>query len=80
MCLFQNFMIYVINEDFLSKNVIAINDNQKYLDLYQEIINGKQVEYKEEIKSESNNDEVKDQQNIDKILVLVEDGNLPDIR
>ena len=57
MCLFQNFMIYVINEDFLSKNVMAINDDPKYLEPHQEIINWKQVEYKEEIQSESNNEE-----------------------
>jgi hypothetical protein len=75
----SEFYNYVTNEDFLSQNAIAINDDPKYLVLYQEIINEKQVEYKEEIQQESNNKEAKEQQDIDKILVLVEDGNLPDI-
>ena len=75
----SEFYNYVTNEDFLSQNAIAINDDPKYLVLYQEIINEKQVEYKEEIQQESNNKEAKEQQDINKILVLVEDGNLPDI-
>ena len=71
----SEFYNYVTNEDFLSQNAIAINDDPKYLVLYQEIINEKQVEYKEEIQPESNNKEAKEQQDINKTKLDKENLN-----
>ena len=75
----QEFYDYVTNKDFLAPNVIAINNNEKYIKLYQEISNEDQIDYGNGAEPESNDPEVKEQQNFQKILNFVEEGNIPDI-
>ena len=75
----SEFYDYVTNENFLKSDVIAINDDMKYLNLYQEIINSPQIEYKDKLKQEKLNVKEKEKQNMQKILGFVEEGNLPDI-
>ena len=75
----SEFYDYVTNENFLKSDVIAINDDMKYLNLYQEIINLPQIEYKDKLKQEKLNEKEKQKQNMQKILGFVEEGNLPDI-
>jgi serine/threonine protein kinase len=75
----SEFYDYVTNENFLKSDVIAINDDMKYLNLYQEIINSPQIEYKDKLKQEKLNEKEKQKQNMQKILGFVEEGNLPDI-
>ena len=75
----QEFYDYVTHKDFLSPNVIAINNNKIYNELYKEISKQEQIDYEDESKKESNDPEVKEQQNFQKILNFVEEGNIPDI-
>ena len=48
----SEFYDYVTNENFLQKDYIAINNDEKYLKIYEEILTEEQVEYKEKIKKE----------------------------
>ena len=75
----SEFYNYVTNENFLNKDYIAINGEEKYMKLYQEILQEEQVEYKLKIKKEKLSKSEIEKQNVEKILGLVEEGNLPDI-
>ena len=75
----SEFYDYVTNKDFLSKDVIAINNDPKYLALYHEISKEKQIDYGSGSKPEKLNEDDIEKENIEKILGFVEEGNLPDI-
>ena len=75
----SEFYDYVNNEDFLKSDAITINNKEEYLALYQEIINSPQIEYKFNKKPEKLNKDEQEKENIQKILGVVEEGNLPDI-
>ena len=75
----QEFYDYVTNENFLNPKVIMINNNEKYLKIYEEILSLDQIDYGDQHQLEKLNKKEKEKQNIQKILGLVEDGNLPDI-
>ena len=75
----SEFYDYVTNENFLQKDYIAINNDEKYLKIYEEILTEEQVEYKEKIKKEKKNDEEAEEENMEKILGYVEKENIPDI-
>ena len=48
----SEFYDYVTNENFLKKDYIAINNDEKYMKIYEEILKEDQVEYKEKVKKE----------------------------
>ena len=75
----SEFYDYVTNENFLQKDYIAINNDEKYLKIYEEILTEEQVEYKEKIKKEKKNDDEAEEENMEKILGYVEKENIPDI-
>ena len=75
----SEFYDYVTNENFLKKDYIAINNDEKYMKIYEEILKEDQVEYKEKVKKEKKNEEEAEKQNIEKIFDLIEDNNIPDI-
>ena len=77
----SEFYDYVTNENFLNDDCIAINGEEKYLKLHEEILNEEQVDYGEEnaIKKEKVDEEEEEKQNLEKIVDLVEESNIPDI-
>ena len=75
----SEFYDYVTNENFLNGNYIAINNNQYYQMLYNEIKSQKQIDYGDGRKPEKLDKEKAAMQNIDKIMGIVDEGNLPDI-
>ena len=75
----SEFYEYVTNENFLVKNMIAINNDIKYINLYQEICSENQINYENGKIHEKLNKEEGERQNIEKILGFVEDGVFPDI-
>ena len=75
----SEFYDYVTNKDFLKPNIIAINDKEEYKNLYKEIKNSPQIKYEDTSEQEVLNQTEKNNKNIQKILGLVEEGNLPDI-
>ena len=75
----SEFYDYVNSEDFLKPNIIAINNKEEYKNLYKEIKNSPQIKYEDTSEQEVLNPTEKDNKNIQKILGLVEEGNLPDI-
>ena len=76
----SEFYDYVTNENFLQKEFIAINNDEKYKKIYEEILKEEQVEYKEKIKNFRYKDEEESaKENIEKILEYVNGGNIPNI-
>jgi hypothetical protein len=75
----QEFYDYVTNENFLNPKVIMINNNEKYLKIYEEILSLDQIDYGDQHQLEKLSKSDKDKHNMEKILSIVEDGNLPDI-
>ena len=75
----SEFYNFVTNEKFLDKEYVS--EDIKYMELYEQILQSEQVEYKEvsELKKEKFNEEEAEKQNLEKILGFVEGGNLPDI-
>ena len=73
------FYDYVTNENFLKPGVKVINNNEKDLKIYEEILSLDQIDYGDQHQLEKLNKKEKEKQNIQKILSIVEDGNLPDI-
>ena len=79
----SEFYNYVTNENFLIKDYIALDINEKimtYIQIHEDILQEEQVEYNlDEIIQEKFNEEEEEEQNMEKILEIVEEGNLPDI-
>ena len=75
----SEFYEYVTNENFLTQDTIAINNEMKYLELYQEICSEDQIDYGDGTVKEKLNEDEQDKQNVEKILGLIEEGNLPDL-
>ena len=73
------FYDYVTNENFLKSGVKVINNNEKDLKIYEEILSLDQIDYGDQHQLEKLSNKEKEKQNIQKILSIVEDGNLPDI-
>ena len=68
----SEFYDYVKNENFLQKDIIAINNNEKYIKIYEEILKEEQVEYKEEIKKVKKDENETDKEYIEKILDYID--------
>ena len=75
----SEFYDYVTNENFLNGDFIAINNNEIYLKLHEEIKSQEQIDYGDGRKPEKLNKEDIDKQNIGKIMDFVGEENLPDI-
>ena len=75
----SEFYDYVTNENFLNGNYIAINNNEKYIKLYDEIKSQEQIDYGDGRKPEKLNKEERDKQNIGKIMDFVGGEQFPDI-
>ena len=72
---FLEYYDYVTNKDFLKKDVIAINNNKKYIKLYKEILKEKQANnYSFERKEYT--PELED---IESIIDLIKEENIPEI-
>ena len=76
---FYEFFNYVSNKDFMNPEIIAINNNQEYMQIYQKLEKEPNVEYNEGISKESHEEEKVKKENATKIVDLVEEGHLPDI-
>ena len=75
----SEFYEYVTNENFLLPDAIMINNDEKYLNIYQEILSLDQIDYGDQHQLEKLSKSDKEKHNMKKILSIVEDGNLPDI-
>ena len=79
---FNEFFDYVFSQDFMKKDVIAVNNNKFYSDLYNAILKEPVPKFNYNIEYDQECDpteEVKEQKNFNKILTFVEGGHLPDI-
>jgi len=79
---FNEFFKYVFSQDFMKKDVIAVNNDKFYYDLYNAIKKEPipTINYNIDYEKECNpTEEKKEIKNFDKILTLVEGGHLPDI-
>ena len=75
----SEFYNYVTNENFLNADVIAINNDEKYLKIYQEIEMQKPIDYGKKKKLEKFDKEKADMQSIEKIADFVYGGKIPDM-
>ncbi len=79
---FDELFDYVFSDDFMKENVICVNNNKKYKEIYNIILGEKEVVYKEEIKKHEDKQEIKENKNklyVKKIQEIVKGGFLPDI-
>jgi len=76
---FQELFEYVLNDDFMNKNVIFLNNNNKYKQIYEIIQNEKQIEYPELIKLEADNQDEKLKESKEIMVKVANGGKLPDI-
>ena len=72
---FLEYYDYVTNKDFLKKDVIAINNNKKYIKLYKEILKEKQTNNYSLYRKE-HTPELED---IESIIDLIKEENIPEI-
>jgi hypothetical protein len=75
----SEFYDYVTNENFLNGDVKAINNDKKYIRLYQEIELQKQIYYPDKKQPEKFDKDKADQQSIEKITDFVYGGKIPDM-
>ena len=75
----EEFYNYAMSSDFMKEYVISINNNQKYKEIYNIIINEKYVEYIPEIEKEADDPVEQAKLNAKKINLLVKGGHFPDI-
>ena len=75
----SEFYDYVTNENFLNGDVIAINNDEKYIRLYKEIELQKQIYYPDKKQPEKFDKDKADQQSIEKITDFVYGGKIPDM-
>ena len=76
---FQELFEYVSNDNFMNKNVIFLNNNNKYKQIYKIIQNEPQIEYPELIIQEADNPEEKLKQSKETMVKIAKGGNFPDI-
>jgi len=76
---FQELFEYVLNDDFMNKNVIFLNNNNKYKQIYEIIQNEKQIEYPELIKLEADNQDEKLKESKEIMVKVANGGKFPDI-
>ena len=76
---FQELYEYVLNDDFMNKNVIVLNNNNKYKQIYEIIQKEEQIEYPELIIQEADNPEEKLNQSKQTMVKVAKGGNFPDI-
>ena len=78
---YDEFFNYVFSSDFMKKDVIYVNNDKKYKDLYESMLKEVcKINYTvKEIKEAKPTLEVQEKQNFEKILNLVEGGHLPDL-
>ena len=76
---FDELYKYVFDPNFMKPGFIAINNNQTYKKIYEEIEKEPIIIYDEGIVLESGSEEKKEKENINKIQNFVNNGNLPDI-
>ena len=76
---FDEFFDYVLNDNFMKKEIIYVNDNPKYKEIYEIIKKEPQIDYPNEYIEECDNEKKTSEQNMKKILTFVEGGHLPDI-
>ena len=70
---------YIFSENFMNKDVICINNNEKYLKIYDIIIKEKQVKYDIGYEQEGLNDEKIEAKNTKTLLKIANGGQFPDI-
>ena len=75
----SEFYEYVNDKNFLNGNSITTKNTEIYLQIYEGIKKEKKIDYGDGRIPEKLNQEEADQQNMEKILDLVGEGNLPDL-
>ena len=76
---FDEFYNYVMSSDFMKENVIFVNNNEKYKEIFNNIMNEEFIEFEEEIEKESDDPVEQAKNNATKINILVKGGQFPDI-
>jgi serine/threonine protein kinase len=76
---FQELSEYAFDDNFMNKNVIFLNNNNKYKQIYQIIQNEPQIEYPELIIQEADNPIEKEKQSKQTMVKIAKGGNFPDI-
>ena len=76
---FDELFEYIFNKDFMDKNVICINNNQKYQQIYDKIKKEKKVDYGKGYTQESGSDQKTEEKNTKTLLKITSGGQFPDI-
>ena len=79
---YNEFINYVLNDDFMKEGVIAINNNSEYKKIYDDLEKEPipKINYTQSYTKESTKDEEEQQkENMKQILKVVEGGHLPDV-
>jgi serine/threonine protein kinase len=76
---FQELFEYVSNDNFMNKNVIFLNNNNKYKQIYEIIQKERQIDYPELIIQEADNPEEKEKQSKETMVKVANGGKFPDI-
>jgi hypothetical protein len=76
---FQELFDYVSNDNFMNKNMIFLNNNNKYKQIYKIIQNEEQIEYPNLIKQEANNPEEILKESKEILIKVANGGQFPDI-
>ena len=76
----KEFFEYVSSDDFMSEDVICVNNNKKYQKIFNDILKEEFIDYEKEIIEESTSDPVKQEElNIKKMNLIVKGDIFPDI-
>ena len=75
----SEFYEYVTNKNFLNKDSITINNDNKYLELYKQITSEDQIVYGSSVVKKKLDSDVNLKQSIENILEIIEENNLPNI-
>ena len=76
---FQELFEYVSNDNFMNKNVIFLNNNNKYKQIYEKIQKEKQIDYPELFIQEADNPIEKEKQSKETMVKIANGGKFPDI-
>jgi hypothetical protein len=76
---FQELFEYVSNDNFMNKNVIFLNNNNKYKQIYEKIQKEKQIDYPELFIQEADNPIEKLKQSKETMVKIANGGKFPDI-
>ena len=76
---FDELFEYIFSKDFMNENVICVNNNKKYQQIYDIIKKEKQIDYGLGYDQESDNEEKTENKNTKTLIKITSGGHFPDI-